>query len=111
MRIDAGPDADAQEANLTAALGLALPLVALNAGATAVERVIGRPLFSLKCAQMCRTCTFHTAHTLKRTLETWHATFFSVLTHENVFTDTLACAVSCQQVISTVLGAKRMVRH
>ena len=51
MRIEAGPGADAQEANLTAALGLALPVGVLNAGAAAVERVVGRPLFGLRYAE------------------------------------------------------------
>ena len=51
MRIEAGPGADAREANLTTALGRALPLGALNAGAGAVERVVGRPLFGLRRAE------------------------------------------------------------
>lgn len=50
MRVEAGPGADAREANLTAALGLALPVGALNAGAAAVEHVVGRPLFGLRYA-------------------------------------------------------------
>lgn len=57
MRVEADVGADAREANLTAALSLALPVGALNAGAAAVERVVGRPLFGLRYAEVhCTLC-------------------------------------------------------
>ncbi|KAK9832820.1 hypothetical protein WJX81_004405 [Elliptochloris bilobata] len=48
LSFDCGPGAAPQEANLTATLALALPVATLNAGAVAVERITGRPLYSLR---------------------------------------------------------------